>query len=96
MNRVFCLMACALSLASGCAPKEYDSTGNRDRGGGTAKRVNRTPENRQATRDQLIEKSKETWDLARELAAQNCDEFIAEAKQRLAEMDRQQSVTCFF
>jgi hypothetical protein len=96
MNRLRGLSLCVILLASSCSPKEYDSraasrndsTSGRDNGAETVKGTDHTRDGQKATKDQLVEKTKETWDLARGLAAQTRDEFVAEAKERLAEMDR--------
>ncbi len=86
---------CALLLGVGCTPHEWDSPGasnksTNERASATkpASRSDHKPGRQTVTSDAVVEKTKETLTLTGELIAQTKDEFVAKAKQRLAEMDR--------
>ncbi|HEY3968034.1 MAG TPA: hypothetical protein VGM05_25955 [Planctomycetaceae bacterium] len=92
------LTACALLLAIGCTPKEWDSGSTSKESqkppgrGQTAKTANGSehlPARPEIASGAVVQKAKETFELTGELIAQTKEEFLAKAKQRLAEMDRQ-------
>ena len=88
------MLAFAMLLAIGCTPKEYDSASSSpssksaQNGGASVNGADHKNDGKSVTADQVVEKTKEALESAGALAAKSKDEFVAEAKQRLAEMDQ--------
>lgn len=93
MKTRFALLITGISVLCGCSSKVTDSTTvshttpERQETVTVTKTAIEPPATQQVTVDELAAKSKETLRIAGALADQTKDEFIAEAKRRLAEID---------